>query len=251
MEAVQSRPRMTRKQSTPEESGPKSGPASSGVRGQSGSGTTGSSPAGPSSSGKRELDSMADLAIAAAQGDHSAFEAIHRRLSGGLHRLFMERSAGRTEVAEDLNQRTWLAVWDSLQKGRYDPSRSAITTFVYAVGYKMWLQYLRTASRPEMLVPDIFEGSRPELATPEYEAGVAELLTAVRQCLKNDGEESVLSEEERGIIRASAAGSSDRDIAKQLRIAASTLNARKQAAIDKIRRFLAGGGHRQHSDERR
>jgi RNA polymerase sigma factor (sigma-70 family) len=199
---------------------------------------------------RREQDSMADLAAAAAAGDRGAFEAIHRRLSGGIHRLFLDRAAGKPEVADDLSQRTWLAAWDSLQKGRYDPARAAITTFVYAIGYKMWLQHLRTVSRPETLVPDVFDGAAADLQTPEYESHAAELLTAVRNCLKNQGDDSVLTEEERGIIRASAAGTSDRDIAKQLKIAASTLNARKQSAIEKIRRFLAGLGHRGHSTER-
>lgn len=198
---------------------------------------------------KRELDAMVDLAAAAAKGDRGAFEAIHKRLAGGLHRLFMDRANGKYEVADDLGQRTWLAVWDSLQRGRYDPSRSAITTFVYAVGYKMWLQYLRTASRPETLVSDVHERAGDELNTPEFETGMAELLQAVRTCLKNENDNPVLTEEERGIVRASAAGASDRDIAKQLGVAASTLNARKQAAFDKIRRYLAGKGHRSEKTE--
>jgi len=213
-------------------------------------------PAGPAVGGvrpslaRRVQDSMADLAAAAATGDRGAFEAIHRRLAGGIHRLFLDRAAGRQELADDLSQRTWLAAWESLQKGRYDPSRAAITTFVYAIGYKMWLQYLRTASRPETLVADVFDGNRADLDTPEYECHAAELLTAVRDCLKNKGESSVLTEDERGIVRASAAGTSDRDIARQMQIAASTLNARKQSAFEKIRRFLAGHGHRGHSTER-
>lgn len=212
---------------------------------------TGSVRANRVSAPGREQDSMADLAAAAAKGDRKAFESIHRRLGPSIHRMLLERAAGRADVADDLSQRTWLAAWESLRKGRYDPERAAITTFVYAISYKMWLQYLRTASRPERLVPDVFESAGFDESTPDYEAQAAELLTAVRQCLRNQGDDSVLTEEERGIIRASAAGSSDRDIAKQLKIAASTLNARKQGAIEKIRRFLAGIGHRSELSERR
>lgn len=199
----------------------------------------------------REQDSMADLAAAAAKGDRKAFESIHRRLGPSIHKMLLERAGGRADVADDLSQRTWLAAWESLRKGRYDPERSAITTFVYAISYKMWLQFLRTASRPERLVPDVFDAAGIDEATPEYEVEAAELLTAVRQCLRNLGDDSVLTDEERGIIRASAAGASDRDIAKQLKIAASTLNARKHGAIEKIRRFLAGIGHRSDLPERR
>lgn len=195
-------------------------------------------------------DSLADLAALAAKGDRAAFESIHRRLSPGIHRLFMERAAGRQEVADDLSQRTWLASWDSLQKGRYDPARSAITTFIYAVAYKMWLQWLRTASRPEKLVPDVFESATPDASSPDFEAAASELLTAVRRCLRDEGDAAVLTDEERGIMRATASGASDREIAKDLKVAASTLNARKQAAFEKIRRFLAGLGHRGESPER-
>ncbi|MEI7658878.1 MAG: RNA polymerase sigma factor [Phycisphaerae bacterium] len=200
--------------------------------------------------GVRGSDSLADLAALAAKGDRAAFESIHRRLSPGIHRLFLERASGRGELADDLSQRTWLASWESLQKGRYDPARSAITTFIYAVAYKMWLQWLRTASRPEKLVPDVFESVSPDASSPDFEATAAELLTAVRRCLHDEGEASVLTDEERGIMRATASGASDREIAKDLKVAASTLNARKQAAFDKIRRFLAGLGHRGESTER-
>lgn len=81
--------------------------------------------------------SLADLAAAAAQGNAAAFEALHKRLSGGLRKLFVERSGGRSDVADDLIQRTWVGVWQALRSGRYDPARSAISTFVYAVGHNM------------------------------------------------------------------------------------------------------------------
>ncbi len=207
-------------------------------------------PAGSASKPLREPDSLAELAALAAKGDRPAFESIHRRLAPGIHRLFLERASGRVELADDLSQRTWLASWDSLQKGRYDPARSAITTFIYAVAYKMWLQWLRTASRPEKLMPDVFEGATPDASSPDFEAAASELLTAVRRCLREQGEDAVLTDEERGIMRATASGASDREIAKDLKVAASTLNARKQAAFEKIRRFLAGLGHRRESTER-
>ncbi len=198
----------------------------------------------------REPDTLVALAAAAARGDRRAFEAIHRRLSPGLQRLFMERVNRRSELADDLSQRTWLATWEALQKGRYDPAKSAITTFVYAVGYKLYLQHLRSAGRSEVLAPDAFERAGASSDDPASVGAAAELIDAVRTCLKDHDDNPVLTEEERGLVRASASGASDRDLAKQLRIAASTLNARKQAAFEKIRRFLAQRGHRPSSPER-
>jgi len=193
-------------------------------------------------------ESMAQLAAAATGGSRQAFEAIHRRLAGGLMRMLAQRAGPRPELVDDLSQRTWLAVWEAFQKGRYDPAKAAVTTFIYAVGYKMWLQHLRTASRPEQLHPDAGELAGADESSLEFESDLSEVLDTVRMCLRDQGEESVLSEEERGIVRASAAGASDRDIAKQLSIAASTLNARKQTALGKIRRFLAGKGFRSEDD---
>jgi RNA polymerase sigma factor (sigma-70 family) len=187
---------------------------------------------------------LAQLALLAASGDQAAFEAIHARLTPGLTRMLAEKTNGRPQVVDDLVQRTWLATWESLQKGRYDPAKSAMTTFVYAVGYKMWLQYLRTAARPETLTPDAGDHVPPTLETPDDQIELAELLQTVRECLKNDAPDPILTDEERGVIRASAGGASDRDIAKQLNIAASTLNARKQGALAKIRRYLAAKGFR-------
>lgn len=216
--------------------------------------TAGSPPSGrprPTVSTHRDGTPLAELAAAAAQGDRRAFDQIHHRLTGGLHKLFMERTGNRVDAANDLCQRTWLAVWESLQSGRYDPARSAITTFIYAVGYKLWLQHLRTTGRPEAEAAMFAERSASrEQEDPEQAARTAELLEHVRKCLRNDPRNPILTEEERGIVRASAAGASDRDLARQLRIAASTLNARKQSAFEKIRRFLAQKGFRSESDER-
>ena len=91
--------------------------------------------------------SLADLCAAAVGGDRAAFEALHRRLGGGVRRLFLDRTSGRADLAEELGQRTWVGVWQSISSGKYDPTRSAISTFVYAVASKVWLQYLRSSKR--------------------------------------------------------------------------------------------------------
>src|SRR5690606_14994005 len=90
---------------------------------------------------------LADLGIAAAGGDRAAFELVHQRLGGGGRRLVLERTGGRADVAEELAQRTWVGVWQSINAGKYDPARAAISTFVYAVASKVWLQHLRGSAR--------------------------------------------------------------------------------------------------------
>ena len=40
-------------------------------------------------------------------------------------------------------------VWKALREGQYDPERSAITTFVYAVANNAWLSHLRGFAREQ------------------------------------------------------------------------------------------------------
>lgn len=187
--------------------------------------------------------SLAQLAAAAAGGDRAAFESLHRRLSGGLRKIFFERSGGKADVADDLIQKTWVGVWQALTTGRYDPARSAISTFVYAVAHKMWLQHLR-ARPPTQDAADV----NAEAPMDQPPAELAEVLQAVRECLA--GPLGGLTDDERAILRLSGTGASDRDLAARLSVSPSTANARKRAAFDKLRRHLASLGHRAELAER-
>lgn len=193
--------------------------------------------------------SLADLAAAAARGDRPAFEGLHKRLTGGLRRLFMERCGGRADVADDLIQRTWVGVWQALSSGRYDPARAAISTFVYAVAHNMWLQHLR--SRPTRGLPGADserDGGWAEAVVEGPDKELAEVLEVIRACLR--GEAGGLTPDERAILRLSGSGASDRDLAARLSVSPSTANARKRAAFDKLRRHLESMGHHPETTER-
>lgn len=190
-----------------------------------------------------ESQSLADLAAASASGNRQAFESLHRRLTGGLRKLFLQRSGNKADIADDLIQRTWVGVWQALSSGRYDPTRSAISTFVYAVAHKMWLQHLR-ARPPVQHEPELDSG----VSHDQPDTELAEVLEAVRACLR--GEAGDLTPDERAILRLSGSGASDRDLAARLSVSPSTANARKRAAFDKLRRHLASLGHRPETAER-
>jgi RNA polymerase sigma-70 factor, ECF subfamily len=198
----------------------------------------------PSSLPRRD-QSLQHLTLRAAQGDQEAFAALHQRLGGGLHRLFMERTGGRSELADDFCQKTWVAVWQALEAGKYDPDRAAISTFIYAVGYRVWLQHMRSTGRANAHL----DAAAPGMAglglseDPAAQTKLAELIQTVRECLNNEND-CGLSEEERWILRATTSGVTDRDLAKRLGVAASTANTRKQAAYDKLKRYLEKLGHR-------
>jgi RNA polymerase sigma factor (sigma-70 family) len=190
-------------------------------------------------------DDLSDLAARAARGDAAAFQRLHHRLNAGLRRLLSRRTHDAALI-DDLLQQTWTGVWEALSSGRYDPSRAAISTFVYAVASHTWLRYLRRVrpmeSHEEDKAPDLY----PDTAD---EAELAESLDMLRKAL--DGRLPDLTEQERWIIRLAAQGAGDRTIAERLRISPSTANQAKQAALGKLRRLLARKGLRPPDAERK
>lgn len=191
-------------------------------------------------------EDLGGLAAAAGRGDRAAFDRLHDRLAGGLRRILLNRTGGRADLAEELAQRTWVILWDAVSNGKYDPTRSAITTFLYAVSHKVWLQHLRTSSRRATAPAEAAAGVAAGTEDAGDAAGLAEVLGAVRECMEGGeaGIPGALTSEERALIRAVAAGHSDRSLARLLNLAPSTVNVRKQSVFQKVRRFLAVRGHR-------
>ena len=197
-----------------------------------------------------EPPTLESLARQAAAGDRDAFDQIHTRLVGGVRQLFLKRLGRRQDLAEDLVQRSFLAAWQAISTGRYDPTRSAPSTFIYAISLKIWLQHLRAHGRRSR-----HEGADEQTladATGEPDATQApvmgELLQTVRDALA--GDQADLTPQERDILRLVGEGYSDRDLAKRLGMAPSTANAKKNAAFDKLRRILGARGFREEAGER-
>jgi RNA polymerase sigma factor (sigma-70 family) len=194
----------------------------------------------------RPDDPFWELCVRALEGHQPSFTQLHQRLGGGLRNLFFQRS-GKAELADDLTQKTWAAFWQALKTGKYDPSRAAVSTFLYAVGAKIWLQHLRSSRRAEKRVSDLVPIAELGGSTPTESLKLAELLQAVRECLAGAGG---LSEDERWLVRSVSEGETDRQLAKRLNISPSTANARKRAAFEKVRLYLASRGHRADTSER-
>lgn len=183
-------------------------------------------------------------------GDQRAFEALHRRVGAGVRRMLLKRSGGREDLVDDLAQRTWQSVYVAMRDGRYDPSRSAITTFVYAVANNAWLTHLRSFARERgytgagpgfVSTPTMPEPVPSAEDRPEHAAAQAELIQAMRDCL-GDRSPAGLTEQERLVVRAIAAGETDRGLARRLGLSSSTVNVRKHAAYAKIRTYLQSRG---------
>jgi RNA polymerase sigma factor (sigma-70 family) len=193
------------------------------------------------------VESLRRLSAAAQRGDESAYRAIHARLDAGLRRFLMKRTRDDAELAEELAQRSWVALWEALRDGRYDPQRSALTTFLYGVGYKQFLQHARRTRSGLRLVNDLDAQAEQMFAATDDPAEfvrACEVLDAVRECLRGDGAAAAeLTVAERAILAAIARGESERQLARRLSLAPSTVNSRKQLALKKLQDYLERIGH--------
>jgi RNA polymerase sigma factor (sigma-70 family) len=199
------------------------------------------------------VTSLAALAERALAGDEPAFEELYRRLDGGLQRFLSRRGGTTGELVEELAQRTWVAVWGALHAGRYDPRRSAFSTFLYAVGYKVWLQHrrqARTGPQPLDDVEGLLDGLLHDLNDPADALDLGELLDAVRACIASHATAGALTADERAVLQGVTAGESERALAARLGVAASTINARKASIYGKLRECLARKGFGPPAGER-
>ncbi|MFN0011437.1 MAG: RNA polymerase sigma factor [Phycisphaerales bacterium] len=162
----------------------------------------------------------------------------HARFARAVARWFISKTAGRRDVADDLSQRTWLALTRSLAAGRYDPSLAAPSTFVYAVMHNIWRQHAATLARTHAQGPAKGSQTRPGESDEGHgsdAAAGAELIEVVRELLTPAAGSAGLDAETAHTLRLIAEGVSDRELASRLGVAASTAHARKQAALERLR----------------
>lgn len=193
----------------------------------------------------REL--LASLALRASKPgspDRQAFEELGTHLRPAFAAFFREKAKAKDDLIDDLSQRAMLGLWQALSQGRYDPTRSAITTFAYAISHKVWLQHLRATGRRDAATDRytrLVAQAGPANARPESlaeESAHAALLEAMRSALSEGDCPAALTDDERWLLRNWAGGQSDRELAKVMGIAASNVNVRKQRAYAKIREYL-------------
>jgi len=206
----------------------------------------------PHASSPLEGEPPSEWVPRAAAGDRSAFERLHERFAPGLMRFILKRVDGNADLAEELAHLTWIAAWDALRQGKFDSQRGAFSTFLYGVGSKYWLRHRRDARTDARITAAIGQAQSPAHASPADPAGTmafVELLQDVRDLLFGESGPQTLSPEEREVLLESARGTSERDLAARLRLAPSTINARKQSGYAKMRRALIGRGWNEESVE--
>ncbi len=182
---------------------------------------------------------VAQLARAAAQGDARAVAALHTRYGVGVRNFFSQRGL-RSSDADDAAQQVWATVWEAVRAGRYDPARAGFGTFLYAFARFVWLRHRRAAQRSAVTLSEHADASGTR--TPAAAAMHAEVLTALRDCCDPIENPAGLSPPEFAAIAGFTLGRSERELAAELDLAASTVHEIKRSAIAKLRRCLARKG---------
>ena len=182
---------------------------------------------------------VGELARAAAHGDARAVGALHGRYAVGVRNFFTQRGL-RSSDADDAAQQVWATVWEAVRAGRYDPSRAGFGTFLYAFARFVWLRHRRAAQRASTTLSEHADavGTR----SPAAAAMHAEVLTALRDCCDPVENPAGLSPPEFAAIAGFTLGRSERELAAELDLAASTVHEIKRNAIAKLRRCLGRKG---------
>lgn len=189
-------------------------------------------------------ESLRRLSAAAARGDEAAFHEIHTRLDGGLRRFLLRRIPTNRELLDDLSQRTWVAAWESIATGRYDPERAAFSTFLYGIAHNLLLQHFRRARAGFERNNDLDRTAGSlfsETGDPAEFLKACELLDCIRACLRTDGPLG-LSETDREILAGVSRGETERELARRLGLSPSTINSRKQLSLKTLGDFLRRQG---------
>jgi len=183
---------------------------------------------------------------AGAGSPRAVFDDAHDRLAGWVRARFAARVGLKADLIDDLSQRTWAAVWRALEAGTYDPTRSAMPTFVYAVSENIWRQHAKTSARAGERAGPVDDDLPGFTGEPSEAVQAADRLERLRDCLRG---QAGLRPEDVQVLQLLSRGVTDRALAEQLGVAPSTAHARKRAALEALRRALSPERERASGEE--
>jgi len=165
----------------------------------------------------------AELIGLVADGDHRAFEELHRRYARPVLGIALRRIGDRGR-AEDATQDTFASLWRSA--GRFDPTRGKATSWLFTVARNAIVDGLRR--RPEATVeapPEI-----PEPGPGPDDAAESEWVSwRVHRALET------LADQERTLIElAYWSGLSQSEIADHVGIPLGTVKTRTRSALRRL-----------------
>lgn len=170
------------------------------------------------------MDDETEWMRRAADGDRQAFSRIVRRNQASLLRFAM-RMTGDAEAAQDLVQEAFLRLWR--RRLAYRPE-TQLSTLLFQITRNLCRDHYRTVRPAEALL----EAAGESL---EAECGRRALADAIRRAVME------LPEAQRAVfVLSEYEGRAYREIAHLLECPLGTVASRKAAAVETLRRKLAG-----------
>jgi RNA polymerase sigma-70 factor (ECF subfamily) len=119
----------------------------------------------------------------ASRGDEAAFLVLYQRHRDAVFR-FAYRLTGAVAAAEDVTHDCFLSLIRA--PTRFDPSRAALRTYLYAAARNLSLKHLRTSGVEQVTLEELsVEPSGPEILQPLRQLLDEELSAEVRKAIES------------------------------------------------------------------
>lgn len=173
------------------------------------------------------------LCAVGARRDIDAYERLFRHFAPRV-KAYMAKGGGNSQQAEELMQETMIAVWNKAE--RFDPSKGAVSTWIFAIARNLRIDAYRRERRPE------FDPSDPafvleDAAPADTELDVREASEQLHHAI------AALPAEQASLLKLSFfEDQSHSAIAARLNLPLGTVKSRMRLAFDKLRASLARAG---------
>jgi RNA polymerase sigma factor (sigma-70 family) len=178
-------------------------------------------------------DPDSELLERAYEGDEAAFTLLYERHRRPLFR-FVYRMLGSVPMAEDLTHECFMALLT--QRGRFDPSRASLRTFLSAIARNLALKHLRKTGA-ETLMDEPPESVERDPALPA--APLARLLEGERCAAVQQAVAELPALQREVLILFEYEEQSLADIAVIVEADTGTVKSRLHRARERLRRNLA------------
>lgn len=171
----------------------------------------------------------ADLIAAVSEGDRAAFVLLFERYAGRI-KAFMMRSGAGAADAEEITQDVMVSIWR--RASSFDPTRSAPSTWIFAIARNRRIDLLRRAGR---MVPDPLD----PVLQPEAERDGFDTLSASEREGRLRAALADLPEEQRAVLVAAFyEGLSHAEIAARDGVPLGTVKSRIRLAFRRLSGIL-------------
>ena len=181
------------------------------------------------SSGHHEAEQFRHILVDLARyRDKKLFLQLYDYFAPRLKTYLMRQGASE-QIAEEVLQEAMLSVWRKCDS--YDPSQSAVSTWIYRIARNQWIDHLRK-EKPQLLSSiELYPEFNEIEELPEYHADKKQLKAAMDKLPINQAQL---------VYKSYYEGQSHREIANDLDIPLGSVKSGLRLAFKKLRSHMGG-----------